>query len=244
MNAPVFPRVCRQQPLVTLRDIGVTYGSGATALRAVADVSLSVHRQQVLMLTGPSGSGKTTLLQVIGLLLRPNDGAVTLDGHEVTDIDERRRVALRRDNCGFVFQGYNLFRNLTAVENVMVGFDLKGVRLADARARAAALLTRFDLASKLDSYPANLSGGQKQRVAIARAIAGDPPLILADEPTAALDTDAGQSVVRILRGLAVNEQRAVVVVTHDHRVLDQADRVIQLRDGRCVPVGMQHEGGL
>ena len=241
MNASLFPRTEVRTPLVTLNQVGVTYGSGTTAMRAVADVSLTVQRREVLMLTGPSGSGKTTLLQVVGLLLRPTDGVVMLDGNDVTDIDERQRAALRRNVCGFVFQGYNLFRNLTAVENVMVGFDLKGIHGAEARDQAASLLARFDLASKVDSYPTNLSGGQKQRVAIARAIAGNPSLILADEPTAALDTESGQSVVCILRSLAVEEHRAVVVVTHDYRVLDQADRIIQLRDGRPVPVAVPHE---
>jgi putative ABC transport system ATP-binding protein len=235
MSTAMFTQTAIRPPLISLTDVGVTYGSGATALRAVADISLGVRRGEVLMLTGPSGSGKTTLLQVIGLLLEPTDGAVALEGQVLIGIDERRRAVLRRDHCGFVFQGCYLFRDLTALENVMVGFDLKEIRGSEARARSEALLAKFHLAAKVESYPATLSGGQQQRVAIARAVAGDPALILADEPTAALDTNAGQSVVQILRGLAIEEERAVVVVTHDHRVLDQADRIIQLRDGRSEP---------
>jgi putative ABC transport system ATP-binding protein len=230
-----------RSPLVALTEVGVTYGSGATGLEAVAGVSLELYRGEVLMLTGPSGSGKTTLLQVIGFLRKPTVGAVALEGRRITVKNERQLAELRRSRCGFVFQGYNLFGTLTAAENVMVALDLKGLSGQEARARSEVLLARVGLASKAGSYPATLSGGQKQRVAIARAVAGDPSLVLADEPTAALDSEAGQSVVRLLRRLAIEEWRAVVVVTHDHRVLDQADRIIELQDGRLRPHARNEE---
>ena len=247
MDLPLRQSGCltaaNRPPLVALSGVGVTYGSGPAAVQAVKGVSLEVYRGELLMLTGPSGSGKTTLLQVIGFLLEPTDGAIALEGRLVARVGERRLAELRRDRCGFVFQGYNLFRTLTAVENVMVAFDLKGVPRRAARGSAEALLARVGLAGKLGSYPSELSGGQKQRVAIARALAGDPALILADEPTAALNSAAGQSVVELLRGLAVEAGHAVVVVTHDHRVLDHADRIIRLQDGRLRPPQTHEEAG-
>jgi putative ABC transport system ATP-binding protein len=222
------------EPIVSLDDVEMVYGSGPAAVCAVRDVSMAVHRAEVLFLMGPSGSGKSTLLQIIGLLLPPNAGRVTLHGDVLGRLDQWQMSALRRSNCGFVFQSYNLLPMLTALENVLLAFELKGVGHADALHKAKDLLDRVGLSSKRDSYPPALSGGQKQRVAVARALAGDPLILLADEPTAALDSNAGQQVSALLRDLAHQDDRAVVMVTHDPRITGYADRIITLQDGRIV----------
>jgi putative ABC transport system ATP-binding protein len=222
-------------PVVQLHDVGVVYGSGASAVRAIRRVSLEVRLGEVLLLTGPSGSGKTSLLQVIGLLLRPSSGQVTLRGEILLGLEHRQMSSLRRTHCGFVFQSYNLFPNLTAIENIRIAFELKGVPRDDAEAGSSKLIERVGLNSKRDAYPATLSGGQKQRIAVARALAGSPQLILADEPTAALDLEAGQLVMALLRSLADENNRAVVAVTHDARMTCYADRVLVLQDGQLVP---------
>jgi putative ABC transport system ATP-binding protein len=222
------------EPVVSLEDVGMVYGNGPAAVCAVSDVSMAVRRGEVVFLMGPSGSGKTTLLQIIGLLLPPNAGRVTLHGEVLGRLDQWQMSALRRRNCGFVFQSYNLLPMLTALENVLLAFELKGIGQADALRKAEVLLDRVGLSSKCDSYPATLSGGQKQRVAVARALAGDPLILLADEPTAALDSEAGQQVSGLLRDLAHQDDRAVVMVTHDPRITRYADRIITLQDGRIV----------
>ena len=222
------------EAIVELRDVTVTYRNGTSAIEAVKDVSVDIRPGELLLVTGPSGSGKTSILQVLGLLLEPTSGEVIIEGERLAGFAQHRLSALRRRYCGFVFQTYNLFPTLTAIENVMTASDLKGARGADAYRRAARLLSRVDLADKIDSYPATLSGGQKQRVAVARALAGDPPLILADEPTAALDWAAGQSTMQLLRSLADEEKRAIVVVTHDSRIISFADRILAMQDGRLV----------
>ncbi|MCK6463208.1 MAG: ABC transporter ATP-binding protein, partial [Candidatus Pacebacteria bacterium] len=181
---------------------------------------------EMLMLMGPSGSGKTTLLSIMGCILRATSGSVRIQGEETAGLAESKLPAVRRKNFGFVFQGINLFPALTARENVELAFRLKGMK-----PRAGELLERVGLGDKLDSYPRDLSGGQKQRVAIARALAGDPAIILADEPTAALDWGSGQAVMEILAGIARERNRAVAMVTHDSRVLHYADRIIRIEDG-------------
>lgn len=221
-------------PAVALRDVAVTYGSGATAVRAVGGVSLEVRTGEVLLLMGPSGSGKTSLLQVMGLLLHPDAGEVVLRGEPTATFDQRRMSALRRAHCGFVFQSCNLLPTLTAIENVMLAFELKGIADGDTPAEALRLLDRVGLAAKRDSYPSMLSGGQKQRIAVARAQVGNPDIILADEPTAALDSETGIRVIELLRSLADREKRAVVIVTHDGRVTRHADNIVRLQDGRVV----------
>ncbi len=223
-------------PLVAVEDAGVTYGDGSTALIALDRVSLDVHAGEVLLITGPSGSGKTTLLQLLGCLRQPTRGVLRLQGRALATENEAALSRLRLQHFGFVFQGYNLFPTLTAWENVAVALDLKGVRGAAAEPRARVLLDAVGLAARADAYPATLSGGQKQRIAIARALAGDPAVILADEPTAALDSGAGAQIAGLLRALADQARRAVVIVTHDPRLLPFADRVVALEDGRMVPL--------
>jgi putative ABC transport system ATP-binding protein len=218
--------------LIEVRNVTKSYAQGDTAMNALDGVDLDVHRGELMLLMGPSGSGKTTLLSVMGCILRPTTGAVRVLGEDITRLPEAALPAVRRDRIGFVFQGFNLFPTLTAQQNVALALDIKGRSAHEARVRAAALLDQVGLAHKQAAYPADLSGGQKQRVAIARALAGDPPIVLADEPTAALDSDSGRRVMDLLRDLAHEHQRAVVVVTHDSRMLHYADRIVAIEDGR------------
>ena len=220
---------------VGVREVTKTYAQGEAAMRALDRVDLDVARGELVLLMGPSGSGKTTLLSIMGCILRPTSGSVRVLGREISTLPERELPRVRLDHIGFVFQGFNLFPTLTAHANVALALDLKGVGGREAARRAAALLDQVGLGAKLDAYPADLSGGQKQRVAIARAIAGDPPIVLADEPTAALDTHSGHTVMDLLRSLARERDRTVVIVSHDSRMLGYADRIVTLEDGRIVP---------
>ena len=220
--------------IVEARDLVKTYAQGEAAMRALDGASLDIEAGELMLLVGPSGSGKTTLLSVVGCILRPSAGSLRILGDEVTRMRERDLPAIRRECIGFVFQAFNLFPTLTALQNVTLALDLKGESGRPARDRAAQLLDEVGLASKRDAYPADLSGGQKQRVAIARALAGDPPIILADEPTAALDSQSGRAVMNVLQRLARERDRAVVIVTHDNRMLGYADRTVRMEDGRIV----------
>lgn len=215
-----------------VRGIRHVYGSGSTAFAALHGVDLTVRHGEVLLLMGPSGSGKTTLVQIVGGLLRPTAGQVLLGGQDIATLQESARAPLRLAHFGFIFQGYSLFPMLTAVENVVVALDLMGVPLARARTQARDLLTSVGLGQRLDAFPSQLSGGQRQRVAIARALAGNPAILLADEPTAALDAHSGHNVMELFRDLAHTQGRAVVIVTHDPRILPLADRIVRIEDGR------------
>lgn len=223
--------------VITIRGVTKQYVEGEAGTLALAGVDLAVQRGEVVLLMGPSGSGKTTLLSIMGCILRPSSGQVLLAGQDVTALDEGKLPALRLKHIGFVFQGFNLFPTLTAGENVELSLKLKGVKRHEARDEARRLLELVGIGAKYDSYPADISGGQKQRVAIARAVAGSPGAILADEPTAALDTHTGRSVVEMMARLAHQENRAVVIVTHDVRLADFADRVVRLEDGRVADSG-------
>jgi putative ABC transport system ATP-binding protein len=199
-------------------------------------VDLDVYNGEVLLLMGPSGSGKTTLLSIMGCILRSSSGSVRIAGSEISHLKERDLPRVRLRHVGFVFQAFNLFPTLTAQENVEVALELKGMRGAPARKEARELLDRVHLADKCSAFPADLSGGQKQRVALARALAGNPEILLADEPTAALDSHTGRSVLELLCELAHEQNRAVVIVTHDSRVTDLGDRLVHLEDGRISSV--------
>jgi putative ABC transport system ATP-binding protein len=218
------------ETIVTLRGVSKIYGSGETAVTALDAADLQVRKGELLIIEGPSGSGKTTLLSILGLLLRPTSGEIVIGGREVSRLRERDLPAIRARSFGFIFQGFNLFPALTALENVALAIQMKDPSAKDARARAAALLDAVGLAQRRDHLPADLSGGQKQRVAIARALGGDPPLILGDEPTAALDSKTALAVMELLRGLTASG-RGVVVVTHDHRLERYADRIVRVEDG-------------
>lgn len=216
---------------VSAERVSLVYGQGATSVRALDQVDLEVRGGEMLALMGPSGSGKTTLLMVLGCLLRPTQGEVWVQGQALSRLTERERSYLRLARMGFIFQSYNLFPALTALENVTLSAVLKGTTHQEARD----LLEAVGLGERLHALPAKLSGGEKQRVAIARALTGAPAILLADEPTAALDTRNGLAVVALLRDIAHQRERAVVVVTHDPRVAAQADRRITLEDGKLLP---------
>lgn len=220
--------------VIRARGLGKIYREGAAEFRALQGVDLEVRSGQLTLLMGPSGSGKTTLLSILGCILRASCGRLELLGEEVSSLPESELPRVRRETIGFVFQSFNLFPTLTAAENVALALDVRGVRGAPARRRAEELLAEVGLQEKLRAFPADLSGGQKQRVAIARALAGDPPILLADEPTAALDSTSGRTVIELLQRLGHEHGRAVVLVTHDPRVLSFGDRIIHLQDGRIL----------
>ena len=224
------------------RMVGVakTYGSGETAVAALSNASLDIHPGEVTLIEGPSGSGKTTLISILGLLLTPSSGEVWLEGRNVAGLGERELPPLRARNFGFVFQGFNLFPALTAVENVAIAIRMKDPRARNADAEARRLLEQVGLGQRMHYLPADLSGGQKQRVAIARALGGNPPILVGDEPTAALDTKTALSVMELLRELASTAGRAVVVVTHDPRLERFADRVVRVEDGHIQSITGSH----
>jgi putative ABC transport system ATP-binding protein len=212
---------------LSIQDLVVEYSSGGYAVRPINGLSLEVQAGSLVILLGPSGCGKTTLLSCLGGILRPKSGAITFDEIDITALEGAALAKYRRDTVGIVFQAFNLVSSLTALENVMVPLRTAGMSRASARQRAEELLTRVNLAERLKHRPGDLSGGQQQRVAVARAIALDPPLILADEPTAHLDFIQVEEVLRLIRSLAQGE-RVVVVATHDSRILPLADRVVEL----------------
>lgn len=229
-SSPV--RAMANETAIVASHINLVYRNGEEEFNALQDVSLTVKSGEVHLLMGPSGSGKTTLLSILAGLLTPTSGQVNLLGEEITQLSRSRLAAFRLKNLGFIFQGFNLFPALTACENVEVAFNLKGVD--QARRQAMELLDQVGLADRCNNRPQDLSGGQKQRVAIARALAGNPQIIMADEPTAALDSQNGHAIIELLRNLAKTSGRTVLIVTHDPRILDVADRVTDLEDGRIV----------
>jgi putative ABC transport system ATP-binding protein len=222
------------QPPVELREVSFAYGSGELRRLVLREVDLRVAPGEIVILTGPSGSGKTTLLTLIGALRAMQLGSARVLGQELLGASEAARVRLRR-RIGFIFQNHNLLGFLTARQNVAMALELDGALSERERlARAGAMLEAVGLAEHTEKRPAQLSGGQRQRVAIARALAGAPGLILADEPTAALDKQTGQEVVRLLRDLAKGNGVPILLVTHDPRILDLADRLVAMEDGRIV----------
>jgi putative ABC transport system ATP-binding protein len=221
-------------PAISIRGVTKVYASGAAATRALEPVDLDIHAGEVTMLMGPSGSGKTTLLSIMGCILTPSTGSLRIQDRDVTALRAAELPRIRLSSIGFVFQAFNLFPTLTARENVELALELKSTGRREARRQADALLERVGLADKANAFPADLSGGQKQRVAIARALAGNPPIVLADEPTASLDSHSGRAVMEILHGLAHELKRAVVIVTHDPRILSYGDRLVRIADGRIL----------
>jgi putative ABC transport system ATP-binding protein len=212
---------------LSIQDLVVEYSSGGYALRPINGLNLDVAAGSLVILLGPSGCGKTTLLSCLGGILRPKSGVIKFNAIDVTTLDGRALAKYRRDTVGIVFQAFNLVPSLTALENVMVPLRAAGMSRGASRRRAEELLTRVNLADRMKHRPGDLSGGQQQRVAVARAIALDPPLILADEPTAHLDFIQVEEVLRLIRSLAEGE-RVVVVATHDSRILPMADHVVEL----------------
>jgi putative ABC transport system ATP-binding protein len=224
----------RPQPLVSLRGISKHFGEGETRIDALRQVSIDVVPGEVVALLGPSGSGKTTLLNVIACILDPSEGTMSLEGEIVYD-QQWLRTDLRRlrlDKIGFIFQSHNLLPFLNAIDNVAIVLQLAGYDHSAARNRAVELLDYLEVGNRKNAFPAKLSGGEAQRVAIARALANRPRIILADEPTAALDSKRAQIVMDLLRKLALDQDAAVIAVTHDEKIFDRFDRMFMLRDGR------------
>ena len=219
------------------------YGQGRTRVEAVKDVSLAVRHGELFAIMGPTGSGKTTLLMILGLVTEPTEGCVVLEGENIYNSHSVDLQRLRREKVGFVFQLPNLIPFLTAKENVLLPLELIGIPRRQAESRARDLLEYLEVADRADLVPELLSGGEKQRVAVARALAHRPAIILADEPTASLDTEHGLAVMRLLRRVSKEHGSAILVVTHDTRMTSEVDRVIQLRDGSIVEEDKRAETG-
>ncbi|MHB1558915.1 MAG: ABC transporter ATP-binding protein [Isosphaeraceae bacterium] len=221
-------------PVLEADDVSKIYREGALEVPALRGVSLAVERGEIVAVEGPSGSGKTTLLCILGCLLTPSSGRIVVDGRAVDPRRPHELRDLRRRSIGFVFQQFNLFAALSAVENVAYGLNLKGWSGEQARREAERMLEAVGLSDRKTFRPRDLSGGQRQRVAVARALAGPSSVILADEPTGNLDSENGRRVLELFRTLARSEGRAMVIVTHDPRVRTIADRVVTIRDGRLI----------
>jgi putative ABC transport system ATP-binding protein len=216
---------------IDARRVRKVFGKGNLAFEALRGVDFQVGAGEFVMLAGPSGSGKTTLLSILGCVLSPTGGEVRLLDERISDLPESELPRVRSETIGFIFQGHNLLASLTAAQNITLQLELRGLPTRAADREARALLDRVGLGDKADRKPMELSGGQRQRVAIARALAGSPPIILADEPTAALDAENGRLVTEILRELARERGHSVVVVTHDNRIFHLADRIVHIEDG-------------
>jgi len=222
------------EPLLEAVNVAKNLGSGAARVAALRGVSLTLNGGELTLLMGPSGSGKTTLLSILGCMLTPTEGTVRVCGHSTDGAGPEDLALLRRKHVGFVFQSFHLFPTLSATDNVRLALDVRGEPSRPARARSREALARVGLAHKAKVFPRELSGGEQQRVAIARAIVGAPSIILADEPTAALDGENGQAIMTILAEIARERGHAVLIVTHDPRILPFADRVVHIEDGRIV----------
>ncbi len=223
-------------------DIVKELGQGARKVRALKGVNLELRAGELTLLMGPSGSGKTTLLSILGCILSPTSGTLTIAGHATAGLSPEELAALRRRYIGFIFQSYNLFPTLTAEQNVRVALDLRGQRGSEATVRAQRALQQVGLRHRMKSFPGNLSGGEQQRVAVARAIVAAPSVLLADEPTAALDSENGLAVMSLLSEIAKDTSRAVLAVTHDPRTVPFATRVLRIEDGVIVSEERRAEG--
>lgn len=221
-----------RNPFLGVEGVSVSFGQAEARVRVLHDVSLSFESGTLSLVMGPSGSGKTTLLSLLGCLLTPDEGSVFVDGVVVNERSEAERTAIRQKKIGFVFQAFRLFHSLNALDNVALGFEIRDPAAPQRKEMARDLLLQFGLGEKLRQEPNELSPGEKQRVAIARALAGNPPILLADEPTASLDAEAGRRICQILRSQVDEQGRTVVVVSHDPRWEKFADRTITICDGR------------
>jgi putative ABC transport system ATP-binding protein len=222
------------EAVIEARNVVKVLGHGAGQVEALSGVDLTLRRNELALLMGPSGSGKTTLLSVLGCMLTPTKGTIHIVGRSTAGLGPEDLARIRREHVGFVFQSYHLFPTLTAAENVQMALDLRGQRGKSAKDKARDVLALVGLSHKVSSYPSEMSGGEQQRVALARAIVADPSVILADEPTAALDGKNGQAIMSNLARIAKARGCGVLVVTHDTRLLPFADRIIYIEDGRIV----------
>jgi putative ABC transport system ATP-binding protein len=229
------------EPILEAANVTKDLGSGAAKVAALKGVSLALSGGELTLLMGPSGSGKTTLLSILGCLLSPTEGTVHICQQSTAGADPEELARLRREHVGFVFQSFHLFPTLSATDNVRLALDVRGEPRRAAKVRSREALAKVGLAHKIKAYPRELSGGEQQRVAIARAIVGNPSIILADEPTAALDGANGQAVMKLLAEIARERGHAVLIVTHDPRLLPFADRVVHIEDGRIIA---EERGGI
>jgi putative ABC transport system ATP-binding protein len=227
------------QTAVFCKSVTKSYVTGPTKVMALRGVDLQVRTGELLMLVGPSGCGKTTLISVVAGILDHDDGECLVFRQDLRGMGQTKKTRYRGQNVGFVFQAYNLLPTLTALENVSVPLLILGVPRSEAQSRARAILVQVGLEDRLSALPAQLSGGQQQRVAIARALIHGPKLIVCDEPTSALDADTGQRVMEVLRNAALTADRALIIVTHDNRIFNFADRIARMEDGRIVSVESQ-----
>ncbi|MEP0859272.1 DevA family ABC transporter ATP-binding protein [Trichocoleus sp. DQ-U1] len=222
------------QPVISIHNLDHYFGQGQLRKQVLFDISLEINAGEIIIMTGPSGSGKTTLLTLVGGLRSAQSGSLQVLGQELCGANPTALVQARRHN-GYIFQAHNLHGSLTALQNVKMGLELhKGIPLHQMRQRSAEMLEQVGLANRINYYPADLSGGQKQRVAIARALVSHPKLILADEPTAALDSKSGREVVSLMQTLAKEQGCTILLVTHDNRILDIADRIVHMEDGHLI----------
>ncbi|XGV96426.1 MAG: DevA family ABC transporter ATP-binding protein [Leptolyngbya sp. BL-A-14] len=218
------------ESVVSIQALDHYYGQGRLQKQVLFDINLEIQAGEIVIMTGPSGSGKTTLLSLIGSLRSAQSGSLKVLGQELCGASKSQMVELRR-NVGYIFQAHNLLKSLTAKQNVLMSLELHDLSAAEANAKAEAMLAAVGLEDRSTYYPENLSGGQKQRVAIARALVSHPNLVLADEPTAALDKQSGRDVVELMQRLAKEQGCTILLVTHDNRILDIADRIVQMEDG-------------
>lgn len=219
-------------PVIIAREVAKSFGTGPRRTPILRGANLEVHRGEIIFLVGPSGSGKTTLLTILGCLLSPDAGEVAILGRDVGGLTEKDRTLFRQQNLGFIFQTFNLFPTLSALDNIRLALSMRGISLREAKRRALQLLDQVGLGQRDHLWPAQLSTGECQRVAVARSLAGKPTLLFADEPTASLDAANGQSVMELLRGLVRSQGMTLVVVTHDNRIFPFADRILRMEDGR------------
>ncbi|GAB6049085.1 ABC transporter ATP-binding protein [Methyloparacoccus murrellii] len=228
------------QLAVHCRDLVKTYDTGDQKVMALRGVDLDIHTGRLMMLVGPSGCGKTTLISVIAGILDQDAGLCQVFGEDLLHLRQKERLRFRAENIGFVFQAYNLLPTLTAVENAAIPLIINGFKRPEATRRAAAMLARVGLGERLGSLPAQLSGGQQQRVAIARALVHNPRLIVCDEPTSALDHDTGHKVMELLKTVALDERKALIIVTHDARIFEFADSIAHMDDGHIITLEDRH----
>lgn len=221
----------REQPVIAIKNLNHYYGKGALRKQILFDINLEIYPGEIVIMTGPSGSGKTTLLSLIGGLRSVQEGSLKFLNIEMSGASQNQLVQIRR-NIGYIFQAHNLLGFLSARQNVQMAVELNDyVTSQEAIYKSEAMLSAVGLKDKVNYYPESLSGGQKQRIAIARALVNNPPLVLADEPTAALDKQSGRDVVEIMQGLAKEQGTSILLVTHDNRILDIADRIVEMEDG-------------
>jgi putative ABC transport system ATP-binding protein len=225
------------------RGVTKTYGTGLTQVMALRGVDLEVYQGELLMIVGPSGCGKTTLISIISAIIKQDEGQCEVLGHDLLSLGIKEKELLRGKSIGFVFQIFNLMPALTALENIAVPLLINRVPRKSAMKQAVSVLESVGLESRADAFPGQMSGGQQQRVAIARALVHSPKLVVCDEPTSNLDHKTGHEIITVLRGMAQKKDRSVIIVTHDNRILEFADRVARMDDGRIVEIGTGHKKG-